>query len=1187
MIDGWTIVAASLAYIGVLFLVAYFGDRLAKGRAHGNFRAIVYSLSLAVYCTSWTFFGSVGLSATTGYNFLPVYLGAMIMFALGGPLLIRVVRVAKNQNITSIADFIAARYGKSQILAATVTIIAVAGTLPYIALQLKAVSASVNTLLSAPHATTGGEAAPLASLASLGIVVDTAFIIAMTMAAFATLFGTRHVDATEHQHGLILAIAMESVVKLIAFLAVGIFVTFFMFDGFGDLWSRAQVSERTRQLFSAEAISFSWITVTLLSFVCIVLLPRQFHVTIVENNSEREIRRASWMFPLYLVAINIFVVPIAIAGLLTFQPGTVDADMFVVALPVWAGADWITMTAFIGGLSAATAMVIVALIALAIMVSNDLIIPLLLHRRAARSGESDEAEDLGPQLLNIRRFAIFAIMALAYMFHEAIGQSHALASIGLLSFSAIAQFAPAFFGGLVWRRGTALGAIAGIVAGFAMWGYTLLVPWFVHAGLLPTAILENGLFGLTSLRPHALFGIQTDQLTHGVFWSLAINCAVYVAVSLLRAPNPMEKLQANIFVQDGPVTANTPGVRPWRACVTVNDLQRTAARYVGAERASRSFAEFAARHERPLRQTEQADEDMLRFTEHLLASAIGAASSRLVLSLLMQKRHVDRRSTLKLLDDASEAIQYNRDLLHSALDQVGQGIAVFDADLRLICWNRQFRTLFNLPAELGRVGVPLDQILRHNADLGRLGQGNSDTIIADRLRKFAVDFSTFQERFADSGRILEVRTQPMPQGGIVTVLTDITERERAAEELARANETLERRVRERTAELTKVNHKLAEAKAKADSANLDKTRFLAAVSHDLLQPLNAARLYTSSLVEQNKIKGGGEIPKKIDASLEAVEDILSSLLDISRLDSGAMKADPRDMPIAEAFERMKTEFEPIAAAKGLRLRFADCSAFVRTDRRLLRRVLQNLISNAIKYTPNGGVLVGCRRRGDDLAIQVLDTGPGIERSKHALIFKEFQRLNEEASGAHGLGLGLSIVQRIANMLDHKITLTSVPGRGSTFSLLVPRLAPQRAVPAKRQAVSAGLQLAGCTTLCIDNEPDILESMRTLLTSWGCHVYTAVDAETALECIASNEARAAIDIVLADYHLDEGTGVDAALKLHQQLGRDIPVVIITADHSNEVQRDVRWRGFELLRKPLKPAALRAILSRTRLQRLAAE
>jgi Na+/proline symporter/signal transduction histidine kinase/ActR/RegA family two-component response regulator len=1170
MIEGWSILALALGYVSILFALAWYADRAGPFKG-GNGRPLIYALSLAVYCTSWTFFGSVGLAASTGYDFLPVYLGPIVLFAFGWRLLLRIVRLAKSQNITSVADFLAARYGKSQAVAAIVTIIAVAGTLPYIALQLKAVAISVDALLG-PRV-----------LLHLNLPTDTAFLIALTMAVFAVLFGTRHIDATEHQEGLIVAVAAESLVKLAAFLIVGAFVLFSVFGSVGNFVERVQQNAQTQAVFGQGFHGVTWITVTFLSLVAIILLPRQFHVTVVENNSEKEIRRAAWLFPVYLILINLFVVPIAAAGLLTLPRGAFDADTFVLALPLSAGADHITLLAFIGGLSAATAMVIVDSVALAIMVSNGLVLPLLLRRRGDEA--KGQQSDMTRPLLLIRRIAIFAVILLGYLFYRLLGQAHGLASIGLVSFAAVAQFAPAFLGGLVWRNATARGAIAGIVTGFAVWTYTLLLPWIIQAGWAPRSILDAGPFGLGFLSPHSLFYLVLDPLSHGVLWSITANVLVFVAVSKLRAPEPVERLQAQIFVLDDlPRPPMAPAFRLWRTSVTAGDLQHTVARYLGAERAERSFAEYAQSRDAPISQDAEADLHLLRFTEHLLASAIGAASSRLVLSLLLRRRDAGSHSALRLLDDASEALQYNRDLLQSALDQVRHGLSVFDKDMRLICWNRQFRELLNLPAEFGRVGAPLDKILRACAERGDFGAGDIDKLIADRLMKLAIVHATFQEQFDGGRRILEIRTSPMPQGGIVTTYSDITERVAAAEALARANETLERRVRERTAELTEVNEALAVAKRKADEANLDKTRFLAAASHDVLQPLNAARLYVTSLVERTE--GGQEatLARNIDASLEGVEEILGVLIEISRLDAGRLEPDITSFALNEVFERLEVEFAPLARERGLGLRVVATRAWVRSDRRLLRRMLQNLVSNAIKYTASGKVLLGVRHRGGRLSIQVCDTGPGIPRSKHTLIFREFERLEETASTVRGLGLGLSIVQRIGKVLAHPTGLASVEGRGSTFWVELPRAEPRPSVePALPMAPSAG-RLAGLKVLCLDNEPAVLRGMQVLLEGWGCLVVTA---QSAGEAGRQLDQRPLVpDIILADFHLDDGTGLEAISALRAQGRPQVPVIVITADPSAEVLREVRMQGHALLRKPLKAAALRALMYQLTWQRAVA-
>src|SRR5690348_5988054 len=759
MLQGWVVVAVALGYIGLLFLVASYGDRMHRFGGAGRNRLLIYPLSLAIYCTSWTFFGSVGSASRTGFEFLTIYIGPMLMVGLFSPLIVRIVRLAKAQNITSIADFIAARYGKSQAVAATVALIAIVGTIPYIALQLKAVSGSLETII-AQMTFAADTARPL-----LG---DIALFVALAMATFAVLFGTRHIDATEHQHGLMLAIAAESIVKLLAFLAVGVFITFFMFHGPAALFAAAQEHPYSAAIFSRPPAFDTLIATTLLSFIAIILLPRQFHVAVVENHNEGEIKRAAWLFPAYLVLINIFVVPIALAGLLTFRNGEVDSDMFVLALPLQTGSSVMAIVAFVGGLSAATAMVIVESVALSIMVSNDIVMPLVLRRRGSLiSGR----ENVGSLLLTARRVAIFAIILLAYLYYRTAGDAQ-LASIGLLAFAALAQLAPAFFGGLFWRRATGGGALAGMIAGFVVWAYTLLLPSFADVGIVSQYILTDGPWHITALRPQHLFGLDLPPLVHGVIWSLAVNILAYIGMSLRREPSPIERIQANTFVPSE-LAPMAPSFRLWRSSVTVEELSATVARYLGEERTRSAFESFAATHRVSLERKDEADFRLVRHAEHILASAIGGASSRLVLSLLLRKRTVSTKAALKLLDDANAAIQYNREILQTALDHVRQGIAVFDKDLQLICWNRQFGDILDLPPSLIRVGCGLAEILRFNAGRGDNPSAEVEEFVRLQIERYVSGNEPFLERFAQ-GLVIEVRANRMPDGGIVTTYTDIT-----------------------------------------------------------------------------------------------------------------------------------------------------------------------------------------------------------------------------------------------------------------------------------------------------------------------------------------------------------------------------------------------------------------------------
>ena len=649
------IAALSVAYLGVLFGIAFYADRRADAGRSLIANPYVYALSLGVYATSWTFYGSVGRAAANGIGFLPIYLGPTLVAVVFWLVLRKIVRISRANRITSIADFIASRYGKSAALAGIVTVIAVVGIVPYIALQLKAVSHSV-ALLAAE--------APLARGSAYGaqpIFSDTAFYVALLLAVFAILFGARHLDAAERHEGLVAAIAFESVVKLVAFLAIGVFVTFGMYGGFADLFGRAADDPRLARLLTPLEgpaggwASWAWLIV--LSGFAILCLPRQFQVAVVENVNESHIATASWAFPLYMLAMNLFVLPIAFGGLLRFPDGTVDADTFVLALPLAEGQAWLALLVFLGGLSAATGMVIVETVALSTMVCNDLVMPLLLRLRALRPGAD---RDLSRMLLAIRRGAIVLVLLLGYGYFRFAGEAYALVAIGLISFAAVAQFAPAMLGALYWRHGTRAGALAGLLAGFAVWTYTLLLPSFARSGWLPQAFVDQGPWGVEWLRPLALFGLGgLDEITHAMIWSMVANCGAYVLVSLAGRPTPAEQAQAVRFVDVFRQESGAPGA--WRGTASVADLRGLLARFLGPERADALLAALATQRGGSV-DTLRADPTLVGFVETHLAGAIGSASARAAVASVAREEALGLDEVMNILDETSQAIAYSREL---------------------------------------------------------------------------------------------------------------------------------------------------------------------------------------------------------------------------------------------------------------------------------------------------------------------------------------------------------------------------------------------------------------------------------------------------------------------------------------------------------------------------------------------
>lgn len=649
--SGFVVTVASL-YLGGLFLLAFISDRRAeRGAAQFVSSPIVYTLSLAVYCTSWTFYGAVGSAARSGLEYLTIYLGPTLVLMGWWFLLRKLVRIAKAQKITSIADFISARYGKSTSLSALVTVIALIGITPYIALQLKAVAASFDAL-GTPQSWD-----PYLPGAR-GIFEDTGFWVAVCMATFVILFGTRNLGADERHPGVVAAIAFESIVKLLSLGAIAFFAIYGMNDGIEDLFGKARWHEGVREIFSfSDGFESRWVATMFLSGAAILCLPRQFQVAVVENSDERHLATASWLFPLYLFLVSLFVVPIAISGL-TQLPESANPDLYVLDIPLSAGQEGLALLAFIGGLSAATSMVIVASIALSIMISNHLVTPLLLRIPLFSGAVGD---DFSQTLLLVRRLSIIAIFTLGFSYYHLTGTANPLASIGLISFAGVAQFLPALVGGIYWEGGTKAGAMTGLIAGFLVWIYTLLVPSLASAGWAFDDLVSQGPFAISLLKPDALFGLTGwDPLVHGLFWSLTANMLLYALVSILTDQSPLERLQSVLFV-DAFNSRRQQVESELQRSATAEDLQQLTRRVLGRERADRLFSDYARRHGH-VGGLQQADASFIAYIERQLASGVGAASARTLLSRIVKGESISLEAVINILDETQEAIRHSREL---------------------------------------------------------------------------------------------------------------------------------------------------------------------------------------------------------------------------------------------------------------------------------------------------------------------------------------------------------------------------------------------------------------------------------------------------------------------------------------------------------------------------------------------
>ena len=1144
------IAVVALAYMAIMFAIAFYGDR-RKTPLPPRLRAWVYSLSLAVYCTSWTFFGAVGQAAEQLWAFLPIYLGPVLLLLFAPWVLQKMVLISKQENITSIADFIAARYGKSQTLAVVVALICLVGVLPYIALQLKGIVLGVNLLIGASADATGSR------------VQDTALVVSLVLALFSIVFGTRSLDVTEHHRGMVLAIAFESMVKLLAFLAVGAFVTFGLYNGFDDLFSKAQLAPRLEGFWN-ETINWpSMVVQTGVAMMAIICLPRQFHVTVVENIEPQDLRLARWVFPMYLILAALFVVPIALAGQMLL-PGVIP-DSYVISLPLAEAHPALALLAFIGGASAATGMVIVEAVALSTMVSNDMLLPWLLRRNNAER----PFEVFRHWMLSVRRVTIVVILLLAYVSYRLLGSTASLATIGQIAFAAITQLTPAMLGALYWKQANRRGVFAGLAAGIFLWFYTLVLPIAAHSlgwslDLFP---------GLAWLHGNPL-NLPITPLTQGVVLSLAGNFTLFAWVSILSRTRVSEHWQAGRFI--GQQTSARPNSRSLLA-VQIDDLLQLAARFVGEERARQSFIRFAYRQGKGFNPNQNADGDWIEHTERLLAGVLGTSSTRAVVKAAIEGRDMQLEDVVRIADEASEVLQFNRALLQGAIENISQGISVVDQNLLLVAWNRRYLELFNYPDGLISVGRPIADIIRYNAERGLCGPGEAQVHVARRLHWMRQGRAHTSERLFPNGRVIELIGNPMPGGGFVMSFTDITPFREAEQALKEANEGLEQRVAERTQELSQLNQALTEAKSHAVSANQSKTRFLAAVSHDLMQPLNAARLFSAALSHQGDglSTDAQQLVQHMDSSLRSAEELISDLLDISRLENGKITPDIKPFALNELFDTLGAEFKVLAQQQGLDFRLRGSRLRVQSDMKLLRRILQNFLTNAFRYGKSP-ILLGVRRDGGKLWLEVWDRGPGIADDKLQVIFEEFKRLDSHQTRAEkGLGLGLAIADGLCRVLGHSLEVRSWPGKGSVFRVSVP-LATTPVATLVTPAEQAGQPLAGMQVLCVDNEDSILIGMNSLLSRWGCQVWTARNRD---ECDALLKEGMRPHLALVDFHLDDGeTGTELMAWLRTRLGEPVPGVVISADGHSETVAQVHAAGLDFLAKPVKPAALRALLNR---------
>jgi Na+/proline symporter/signal transduction histidine kinase len=1156
-VSGWVLLLASLAYMAGLFAVAWWGDRTKLYPENPRWRPLIYAFALGVYGSSWTFYGAAGAAKQDGLLYIAGYFGPLVLLAFGITFYERLVRLAKHQNATSISDFLSARFGRSRRIAVLVTIIALTAIIPYIALQLTAISMSIDVLTSKQPGMTPNW------------YQDTTLGVALVLALFAILFGTRGIDATEHHPGMVLAIAAESVFKLLALAVVSVFAVTTLDTPAPMLTALRHIPEQ----FTAPSMFFAQALTAMFAFFC---LPRQFHIGVVECADIADIRRARWWFGGYLILLSLVVIPIVAASLPLDAAGrsSPSNDALVLWVPLAHGQEWLALFAYLGGFAAATGMVIVASIALATMISNDLVLPMLWRRRLTTAGESVASPAM---ILWVRRVAILCVLLGAYGFFHLSPNAPSLASIGTLSLAAVAQFGPAIIAAVYWQGASRAGVTGGLATGFVIWAYTLLIPTIMSDGGAPPDWVSDGPFSLAWLAPRTLWGIHLpDHFSHGVFWSLTANVAVMVVLSLRYRPAIGERLR----VAGARLLEGLPGTRGGQLLpggARVGDLLVLAERLLGAPAARRLLERRSRELKRHVFAEERADLALLQSLERDLSGALGASSARLVLTSALRGAGIELAEIVTLFDEASQKLRFNRELLETMMDNMPQGVCVVNAEMRLVAWNQRYLDLFEYPPGFVFAGKSVEELIRFNAGRGWCGPGDAEAQVRKRLAFMRAGSIHTSERRRSDGRVIELRGQPLPDGGFVTTFSDVTSYKRNEESLREINETLELRVEERT-------RQLAAAVAQAEQANQSKTRFVVAASHDLLQPLGAARLFNAAL--RSRAGQDGDLrglSESVDNSLAAAGELLEGLLDISRLDAGGVRAEITEFDVGDLLNSLLKQFAPVAAQRGIRLSFQHTCLSVRSDPRLLRRVLQNFIGNALRYTQSGSVVLGARRRADGTTVelQVIDTGPGITAENRLAIFEEFRRLEQPSPwGEKGLGLGLSICERIAAILDSTLTLESRPGRGSTFGIRVPRAGAGAAVSfselTEYRIGRAGDAPLSARILCVDDDAATLDGLRELLARWGYRVLAVASPEAALALGADQS----IDIVLADYHLqNRPAGLELLEKLvyHAPGGQRRAGALLTADATEKLVLEADKLSLPVLRKPVRPAALRALVT----------
>ncbi|RDV24072.1 sensor histidine kinase [Alteromonas aestuariivivens] len=1132
MAFGWATLA--LLYLLALFYIASWGDKNSTAARWLTSHPVIYSLALGIYCTAWTFFGAVGQASRDSWIYLPILLGPMLVYLLGYKFIYKLILVSKKQHINTVADFIASRYGKRQAVALLVTLIALLATIPYIALQLKAIGSTFQLLTQQPNS-------------NFIVLIATTFI-----ALFAIYFGTKQTDVTEYRRGLMLAIAFESSVKLLALILVA-------WVGY-RAWQNSQQPLDFSPFLGEQALaqfgSYTFVAQTIMAAAAVVCLPRQFHVAIIDNLSLGHLKTARWLFPAYLAIMAATIPIITLAGQAIFAGSSVEPDTYVLSMAIHADSVLLQMMVLFGGMSAATAMIIVATLTLSTMLTNDVILPRLFAVKELTPKHRDYAK----RIRLIRRIVIGLILVLAFFYHQQMTNSRSLHSIGLIAFSLVIQLIPAMLGGVYWKRAHAHGVYAGLMVGLVTWVLWLVLP-----------VLNEG----------ATIMQQSEMISQGALLSLGVNSLAFVVFSWFAPARLIDKIQAEAFVAPTDVRNGLP--KEPSADITVEDLITLLSTFMGDRRCEQLVEEYQLRNQCRVSRNHMPDQAFMAFCERALGGVIGASSAKALIDSILNGKKLDFTEVINFFDDTTQAMQFNMTALLTSLENMDQGISVIDKHLNLVAWNKRYANLYRYPDELLAVGTPIEKLIRYNAAQGEFGHGDVEDQVEKRLEHLRSGTPHRFTRQRSDGTVIEMVGNPLPGGGFVTSFNDVTGHIEIQQALEESNINLEARIQKRTEEVHSINaelrmeierryeaeKELIRARKAAEDANASKTRFLALASHDILQPLNAAKLYVTALQEASLPNSVSEIITKLNHSVSSSEALIGTLLDIARLDQGDLKPKLEPVDVRALLTPLVDEMRMRASEKGLQLKTRLQPHWAMADPTFLYRIVQNLLSNAVKYTEKGKVLLTARCLGDNLVISVHDTGIGISQQQQGLIFSDFFRTND--SHEHGMGLGLGVVRRLSQQLQGHIQVRSCPGKGSSFSLTIAKCAP--AAPALPKGLIASTTFQGLRVLCVDDQQENLDAMRTLLERWGVKVSLADNWNDAIRQADIISPQ----ILLMDYQLGfDKNGLELIDAIRTHLNIVLPAALITATQEEELVMRCREQGVNYLTKPLKPAKLRALL-----------